>query len=95
MYKMLRTDDFFLVDIIYSEGRNIEHINIFNHVRIALKVYTASDIVALETGSTILKSIMRGGNYRRSTFGWPKSEPLPTRWMKIWETMLRTYIQPA
>ena len=94
MYHLPRVNDFFLMDVVYKEVANVEHVHIFNHVRVALKLYTASDIVALGTGSTILPNILSGLNHRASTLAWPTSESLPPRWITIWETILVSIIQP-
>lgn len=94
MYKVPRLNDFYLMDVVFREVNNPEHIHIFNHVRIALKLYTASDIVSIGSGATILPNVLKGINLRRSKLGWAKSEPIPKRWVQIWESILTTVIRP-
>ena len=77
MYQVPRLNDFYLMDVIFREVNNPEHIHIFNHVRIALKLYTASDIVSIGSGATILPNVLKGINLRGSKLGWAKSEPIP------------------
>ena len=94
MYTPPRTNDFFLMDAIHKNVNNTEHVQIFNHVRIALKLLTASDIVALGSGNRIIPAILKGDNSRTSSLGWPNSDNIPPRWLLIWESLLNNIIQP-
>lgn len=92
MYALPRKFDFCLMDVIYEEVQNVYHVHIFNHMRIALKLHSASDIITLGSGTQILQSILDGKNYRQSTLGWPNSEPIPTQWLKVWKSLLRNLL---
>ena len=71
-----------------------EHKLIFNEIQLQLCIVTAADIVQLGTTSTILPHIMKGKRARPSTWHWPSTKPFPRSWLKIWKSLLQTYIVP-
>lgn len=80
------------MDLIYDKVKNTEHIHIFNHVRVALKVLTAADIVSAGSGHHILEYIKQGQMGRTNTLVCPESEKLPKRWIDAWNTILSTAV---
>ena len=89
-----RANDFFLMDLVYDSVTNPDHIHIFNHVRIALKVLTAADIVAVGHGYSILEDVKNRKSVRNSSLGWQHSEKLPPSWIKMWKMILEIVVQP-
>ena len=94
IYEAPRENDIFLMDVIMNAPISNEHKMIFNEIRLHLKLITASDIVTLDTGCTILPHILQGHNYRGSTLYWPDTKPFPNKWLKIWKSLLTSYILP-
>ena len=94
MQHLQRQNDFFLMDKVFESQHTSEHIHIFNHVRIALKVITASDIVTLGSNAHVLRSVRKGCIKRRSKLQWPKSENIPAKWLEVWNCILDDVIIP-
>ena len=93
-YTQPRNNDFFIMDKIYKSTMSDEYKQIFNEVRLSMNVVTASDIVPLSSGSSILKPIYDGHNYRQSTWKWPNHIPFHKSWYKIWRIGLTQFILP-
>ena len=83
------------MDLIHESVTNVDHIHVFNHVRLALKLLTASDIVAVANGARVLDSIKNCKNHRKSTMCWPHSEKIPPSWKKIWSMLITNIVEPA
>ena len=60
--------DKFLMDIIHDSDLPQEHQEIFNRVRINLRLLTLSDIVVADSPGRILPDIHDGINHRVSKF---------------------------
>lgn len=58
VYSSPRCYDFFLMDVMTKSNIPLEHKEIFNQVRINLRLLTASDIVKAHRGTEILPNIM-------------------------------------
>ena len=85
---------FFLMDSIMQANIPEDQKIFFNEIRLHLRVVTAADIVQLGTTSTILPQIIKGKRARPSTWHWPSTKPFPRSWLKIWNSLLQTYIVP-
>jgi len=93
-YDTPRDYDFFLMDEILQSDISDEHKEIFNQVRLSMKLLTASDIVIANHGSRIHPDIMKGINHRWSVLEWPKILPFPKKWTKVFNNLLMTLIAP-
>ena len=67
---------------------------LLNEVRMALRIITASDIVAINETSAILPNILECRNYRSSNLDWPRCETIDPNWIKIWKSALIELIAP-
>lgn len=77
VYKLPREGEFFLMGIILRSNLPQTDQEIFNRVRLNMKLLTASDIVCADSRSTILPNIFNGKNYRSSSYNWPTTQCLP------------------
>ena len=68
------------MDIILRSQLSQENKEIFNRVRLNLKLLTASDIVRADSHNVILPNIYDGKNFRRSNLNWPTQRELPKKW---------------
>ena len=93
VYTPPRQHDFFLMDILLRSNLPQSHIEIFNRVRLNLRLLTASDIVICNSGFKILPNIFQGINNRHSSYNWPTYHTLPKKWMEIFYNILRTTIK--
>ena len=76
-YSVPRTNDFYIMDRIMEADISMETKMIFNEIRLHLKLWTASDLVALDSSNTILPWIFNGQNHRDSKWVWPDTKPFP------------------
>ena len=79
LYEPPREGDFFLMDIILRSETPKDDQEIFNRVRLNLKIITAADIVIADSRSKILPNILDRVNERDSTFNWPQTQQLPKK----------------
>ena len=93
LYEPPREGDFFLMDIILRSETPKDDQEIFNRVRLNLKIITASDIVIADSRSKILPNILEGVNERNSAFNWPENQQLPKKWYDIFGNILKTVIR--
>ena len=93
-YKCPRENDEFLMHIV--ENTQLDNCKkiIFNHIRLHLHLVTLSDIVYIDKKSTIRQEIFCGRNSRASKWNWPRKINFPKKWLNVWDSILRTYIQP-
>ena len=77
IYQLPRCNDFFLMDIVALSEITMEHKEIFNRVRLNLKLLTASDIIKAHRGAEILPNILKGESKRTSTLNWPQVADIP------------------
>lgn len=94
IYECPRVRDRFLMDIICASNLSQEHQEIFNRVRINLKLLTLSDTVVADSPDHILPDIYDGINHRVSKFNWPCVQQLPPDWMKIFIHAIKHVIKP-
>ena len=81
------------MDIILRSETPKEDQEIFNRVRLNLKIITASDIVIADSRSKILPNILEGVNERNSVLNWPENQHLPKKWYDIFGNILKTVIR--
>ena len=79
LYKAPRDNDLFLMDVVMRSNMCQEHKEIFNRMRINLRLLTASDIVDPAHGSKIRPDISKCQNDHTSKFNWPKQMELPKK----------------
>lgn len=94
MYKCPRRFDFFLMDVVLRSDLSKEHQEIFNRVRLNLRLLTASDIVCTDKRTRIHPDILRGRNARGSELNWPNMMDIPKSWYEIFQNVLKNVISP-
>ena len=67
---------------------------IFNQVRLRLKLLTASDIVLANSGTRIHPDVLQGTNHRASSFQWPNVHEVPKTWIELFRSVLINIIAP-
>lgn len=77
-----RMHDQFIMDVITPYFTKTQLIQI-NKIRIHLKVLRLSDITDI-SGKYILPNILRGENFRESTYGWIR-QPIVKKFLPIWK----------
>lgn len=82
------------MDIAAMSNLSTEHQEIFNRVRINLRLLTLSDIVVADSTTKILPDIIRGISHRSSNFNWPMVQNLPQSWIKIFANIIKNVIRP-
>ena len=92
IYSPPRTHNFFLMDVIYRNNLPDTHKEIFNRVRLNLRLLTASEIVVANSPGKIIPSIYTGKLYRSSTLNWPTQQTLPTKCYIIFNNALKTIV---
>ena len=80
---------------IHESTMSDEHKQIFNEVRLSMNIITASDLVALQSGTKILASTYNGVNERKSKWTWPQLVPFHKSWYKVWRTGIIQFILPC
>lgn len=93
VYTPPRQHDFFLMDIVLRSNIPQGHKEIFNRVRINLRLLTASDIVVCNHSNKLLPHLLDGVSLRSSKFHWPQVQQLPPHWIQIFKTTLITVIR--
>ena len=93
-YNCPRTRDAFIMDIIQASDLSQEHQEIFNRVRINLRLLNLSDMVVLDSPSRILPDLLKGINHRKSKFNWPTAQQPPSSWMNIFHHAIKHVIRP-
>lgn len=94
VYDLPCENDFFLMDIVLDANIPVEQKIIFNEIRMHLRILTASDIIVLGSGSSVHPNVFKGIRFRPSSLLWPNTQKFPRRWLKVWNTILQTYIIP-
>ena len=94
LYTQPRDNDFHLMNVVLRSSIPQEDKEIFNRVRLNLKLLTATDIVNIESSTKISKQILKGKNYWMSVFNWPNVVELPKQWYEVFQMVLRQVIQP-
>ena len=93
--KLARANDFYLMDIVRKAPISEENKQIFNQIRLFLKVELASDIVEVNKGSDLCRNISHGRKSRISHKAWPNIHDYPTKWLEIWNSILSSFIVPC
>ena len=93
LYNPPRANDFFLMDVVYAADIPKESKEIFNQIRTALQLVTASDIVEVGSSTNILQYIFELKNNRLSSWEWPVVLQFPDTWKEIWVSVLTNVIQ--
>ena len=92
-YELPRENDFFLMGLIYESQLSIFHKQVFNQIRMYMKVLTASDIIC--DGTNKLKpNIIGCKSPLKSSFGFPYIKPFPKHWINIWNSIIATIVYP-
>ena len=82
----------FLMDILLRSNLPQTHIEIFNWVRLNLRLLTASDVIIYNSGDKLLPNLLLGKNHWQSEYNWPDYHELPDKWIEIFSNILRTTI---
>ena len=82
------------MDVVLRSNLTQEQKEIFNRVRLNLKLLTASDIVRVDKSTEIVLSVLHGVNNRCSTINWPNVMTLPDKWMDIFRMVINQVIKP-
>jgi len=82
------------MDVVLRSNLPQHHKEIFNRVRLQLRLITASDIVVCSSSSRILPNILQGKNYRTSSYNWPTPHDLPKKWYDIFIDVIKSVIRP-
>ena len=93
-YQPPRQHDFFIQEVFVNSDFNDDIIQQLNEVRLYMNLLTASDIVLLSSGHTILPNILQGANHRQSKLEWPRSTAIPAIWIQTWKTAIELVIVP-
>ena len=93
-YSLPRKNDFWIMDVVESSPIEENNKVIFNQIRLWMQIATASDIVTLDKGSSIMPGIWTYNIHRKSTWNWPAMEPPHPSWKEIWTSVLRSIILP-
>ena len=94
LYKGPRKNDFHLMDVILRSSITQEQKEIFNRVRLHLRLLTARDIVYAHKSTKIHDDILKGTNRRNSVFNWTNKIDLPKEWFATFKMILRQVIMP-
>lgn len=94
LYNPPREGDFFLMDVIQRSNLPDNHKEIFNRVRLNLRLLTASDIVIASSRSKIIPGLYEGNTGRYSSYNWPKYHTLPSKWQLIFNDAVKQIIVP-
>ena len=84
-YTAPRENDFFLQEVFINSDLPRARVTLLNEVRMALRLITVSDIVAINKSSLVLPYIYECKNYRGSTLEWPRCEEINDNWKSIWK----------
>ena len=92
-YVLPRRHDFFLMDAVFESNLSVQQIQMFNQMRLYMKIISVSDLMDEETG--VLKSnIMGCSKPLTSTYGFPNIKPFPSRWIPLWDSIISSIILP-
>ena len=81
------------MDVIFSSALSTFPKQVFNQIRLFMKIITVSDI--LIPGSIKLKPNVLNCDYAmKSTLDFPYIKPFHTSWLPIWKSIIRTMIMP-
>ena len=89
-YKLPRRHDFFLMDEVISSILSVEQKQIFNQIRLYMKLISASDLFYPNTN--VMKAEILECEPMKSTFGFPYVKPFPKNWKKTWKSIILTFI---
>ena len=92
-YKLPRRHDFFLMDAVINTGLSLETKQIFNQIRMYMKIISAADLFFPNT-NTFKPDILDCAAPLSSSLGFPNIKPFPQSWKKAWRSILLTIILP-
>ena len=93
IYTPPRENDFHLMDIVLKANLSIFQKQVFNQIRLFMKIITASDLINAKTNK--VKRNIIGCHYPlTSTFGFPNVKKFPKHWIQIWNSIISTIILP-
>ena len=82
------------MDIVAASEIAMEPKEIFNQVRLNLRLLAASDIIKAHRGAEISPNIPKGESTRTSTLNWPQVADIPKHWIEIFSSIVRNIITP-
>ena len=88
-----RQNDFFLMDVVMRSELPANYKEIFNRVRINMRLLTASDVVVADSTYKILLHISNGIHCRKSKYYWPQKQHLPKKWQNMFNDVIRNIIR--
>ena len=92
-YQPPRENDFYIMDVVFDANLSIFHKQVFNQIRLYMKILTASDIIDHSTNK-MKKNIIGCKSPLSSTFGFPYVKDFPKQWISIWNSIMATIIIP-
>ena len=90
-YKLPRRHDFSLMDAVMDSNLSILQKQIFNQVRLYMKVISADDLIDHKTRS-IKNNVLDCSNPMTSKLGFPYIKPFPTSWVQLWQSIIKSLI---
>ena len=92
-YSLPYKNDFYLMDAIIDSDLSVHQKQVFNQLRLYMKVITASDLYDIEYKR--LKNNVIGCKYpMTSTLGFPNIKEFPKSWIKLWDSIITSLILP-
>ena len=88
-----RENDFYLMDAVYEAKLSIFHKQVFNQIRMFMKILTASDIIDFNT-KKLKGNIIGCKSPLSSKFGFPYIKEFPKQWIDVWNSIIATIIMP-
>lgn len=94
LYNPPHINDFHLMDVVLSSNIHQEYKEIFNRIRMNLRLMTASDIVLADRSMKIRPDIMPRKNIWDSDLNWPNIVEVPKGWYGIFRMVIKQIIEP-
>ena len=92
-YKLPRHNDFFIMDAVYSLNLSIEQKQMFNQMRMYMKIISASDLIDSKTG-IMKKNVLGCKKTMKSSYGFPYIKDVPKSWLVLWDSIITSIILP-
>lgn len=92
-YQPPQERDFFLMDEVLRTNLSTFQKQVFNQIRLFMKVITAGDLFIAGT-TTLKKNVIGCTKPMKSKFGFPNIKPFPKKWQSIWNSIILTVILP-
>ena len=81
-YALPKEYDFFLMDVVFDSNLSIFHKQVFNQIRMYMKVLTASDLI-IDGTNKLKENIIGCKSPLTSSFGFPYIKPFLSHWIHI------------